>query len=739
MIYKCKICGGELEIIDDCNVCTCMYCGTKQTIPHNFDEKRQNLYNRANYLRMNGDFDKAEEIYEKIIEEDNTDSEAYWNLVLCKYGVEYVEEENTKKRVITCNRTQFHSVFTDVDFIAAMEYADSKQKFILDSEAKAIGDIQKGILTIVEKEEPFDIFLCYKETDAEGKRTPDSVLAQELYFELVNEGYRVFFSRITLEDKPGIVYEPYIFAALNSAKVMVVVSTKAEYMNSAWVKNEWKRYLALIKQGEKKVLIPAYKGMKISELPEELSYFQAQDMDKLGFLQDLIYGISKIIDVKPAVDYRKEQKPEKEQIQKNVDINALLERANMCLEEHNWNKADQYLENVLNLEAKNAKAYLGKLMIDLKISKVSDMAKGECPLEQSQYFEKVMRFADENTKSALSECNRIIKVRQEEKQKEQLYKKACEISTSVKITDIRTAIKQFQAMAEYKDSLEKVKECEKKIKDIENLEEKRDKKLKSIVVAVILSIVGILMICIFISSKYEKAEKEKIWQSLEDSIWFSKKGSESYIIHLKRYESQILVTNMDIENYYSYECDVNMDIDFNDNIYINIIGNVLGKDVNETYNVKFEDYSKTKLSELEVYSKKNETFWYLGRGQDMDMQNIGKILKARDYVCGEWTCTGMIKEGNEFSFSQMKEQLGTDALKHLIFEPDGSISFGFGGNTHWDTDGKQYYLFTKYGSKSILKNWEDKWIYSNDVSNVKWIFEKGDFSSSELREREDTQ
>ena len=78
----------------------------------------------------------------------------------------------------------------------------------------------------------------------------------------------MFFSRITLEDKIGTAYEPYIFSALNSAKVMVVLGTRAEYFQAAWVKNEWSRYLALIRNGEKKMLIPAYRDMDPYDLPE---------------------------------------------------------------------------------------------------------------------------------------------------------------------------------------------------------------------------------------------------------------------------------------------------------------------------------------------------------------------------------------------------------------------------------------------------------------------------------------
>ena len=65
-------------------------------------------------------------------------------------------------------------------------------------------------MEISQKEEPFDIFICYKETDNHGRRTPDSVLATELYHELTKIGFKVFFSRITLEDKLGSAYEPYI-------------------------------------------------------------------------------------------------------------------------------------------------------------------------------------------------------------------------------------------------------------------------------------------------------------------------------------------------------------------------------------------------------------------------------------------------------------------------------------------------------------------------------------------------
>ncbi|MBR4569341.1 MAG: toll/interleukin-1 receptor domain-containing protein, partial [Candidatus Riflebacteria bacterium] len=264
---KCKICGGTLTIEEGSTVATCEYCGTKQTLPKLSDERRMQMYDRANHFRRNSDYDKAMSAFEQILNEDRTDAEAYWSIVLCRYGVEYVEDPVTHQRKPTVNRTQFASIFADEDYKSAIEYADSLQREIYEADAKTIDNIQKGILAISQKEEPFDVFICYKETDNAGRRTPDSVLANDLYHQLTQEGLKVFFSRITLEDKIGEAYEPYIFAALNSAKVMVVLGTRPEYFKAVWVRNEWSRFLSQIKAGAKKSLVPAYKDMDPYDLP----------------------------------------------------------------------------------------------------------------------------------------------------------------------------------------------------------------------------------------------------------------------------------------------------------------------------------------------------------------------------------------------------------------------------------------------------------------------------------------
>ena len=215
-IIKCKMCGGELNLTEGATIAQCEYCGSRQSVPVADDEKKLLLFERAEFLRRSCEFDKAAGVYESIVADYRQEAEAYWGLVLCKYGIEYVDDPASGKKIPTCHRSSFDSVLKDSNFLLAQEYADVAARKVCREEAKLIEEIRKGILEASAKEATYDIFICYKETDFDGKRTLDSVLAQDIYDALTAKGYRVFFSRISLEDKLGQAYEPYIFAALGT-------------------------------------------------------------------------------------------------------------------------------------------------------------------------------------------------------------------------------------------------------------------------------------------------------------------------------------------------------------------------------------------------------------------------------------------------------------------------------------------------------------------------------------------
>ena len=51
----------------------------------------------------------------------------------------------------------------------------------------------------------------------------------------------------------------------------------------------------------------------------------------------------------------------------NGNVKALLDRGFLALEDGEWQKADNFFEQVLNFDAKLAEAYLGKLMAELRV------------------------------------------------------------------------------------------------------------------------------------------------------------------------------------------------------------------------------------------------------------------------------------------------------------------------------------------------------------------------------------
>ncbi|MBO5261803.1 MAG: TIR domain-containing protein [Clostridia bacterium] len=468
-IFKCKMCGGDLDVSELDTVFECEYCGTNQTIPSSRDEEITNLFNRAELLRKNCEFDKAERMYEKILEINSREAEAYWGVILCRYGVEYVDDPKTGKKIPTCHRTSYEAVTADEHYKASLENADVVQRAIYQREAEQIDKIQKGILELSYKEAPYDVFICYKQSDETGKRTKDSVLANEIYHELTSEGFRVFYSAISLEDKLGEEYEPYIFSALNSARVMLVVGTRAEYFNAVWVKNEWSRFLKLIKKDRTKRLIPCYRDMDAYDLPEEFAHLQAQDMSKLGFISDIVRGIKKLIPKTTEKEEAKTYSSPKYESGEDSSISNNLKRAYLVLEEGDFTAAELYAEMCLGEDVECAEAYLIKLMAYCEVKNKGELCHTDIRFTENTNYKRAVRFGSEELSRELTFiCNE-----RDYNQARQL----CLDATSE--NDYLMAKRYLQTLNGYKDSFALIKMCDDKIRNINTLElkEEVDKRL----------------------------------------------------------------------------------------------------------------------------------------------------------------------------------------------------------------------------------------------------------------------
>ena len=447
-ILKCKMCGGDLIITEGLSTCECEYCGSLQTVPKVDDERKLAAYARANTARAACEFDKASGIYENIIAESPNEAEAYWGLVLCQYGIEYVDDPKTNKKIPTCHRSSFDSIFDDSNYLAALEKADVVAGDIYKKEAAQIENIRKSIIEFSSTEEPYDIFICYKETDEYGNRTTDSLIAQNVYDALSEKGYRVFFSRVTLESALGETYEPIIFAALNSAKIMLAFGTSYEHYQAVWVKNEWSRFLKLIAKGEKKTLIPCYKDIDPNNMPKEFKSLQAQDMGKVGAIQDLLRGVEKILP--------KSHTSPVSNVQSSA-IETLLKRVSIYLDDGNWSDADEYCEKMLDIDPENAEAYLGKLLAELKIRNQNELKLYEYSINGFPNFQKALRFGNEKLVSELKNISSVI----EENCNQKIYDNAVrEMSAALNKQQWNNLAGKFRQISGFKDADMLAEKCE---------------------------------------------------------------------------------------------------------------------------------------------------------------------------------------------------------------------------------------------------------------------------------------
>ena len=466
ILLKCKICGGDIQATDN-TFGTCDSCGNTMTLPKASDERKANLFNRANNYRRQNEFDKALQAYENILNDDTTDAEAYWGIVLSRFGIEYVEDPKTHERIPTCRRAQFDPILSDPDYLEALKHAsDEYTKSLYEKEAQRISKIQKDILAISKTEKPYDVFICYKESTDGGSRTIDSTIAQDIYYQLEKDGYRVFFAKITLEAIIGQQWEPYIFSALNSAKVMLVIGTRKEYFESVWVKNEWSRFLAIMRKDSSRLLIPCFRDMNAYDIPDELSYFQSQDMSKIGFLQDILHGVKKVLDAEKTTE-------KKTGIQiagtttNTPGVDSLVKRGFQFLEDEDWKKANEYFDKVLDMNPECAQAHVGKLCVDLKLQQENLLAQNKTPIYTNRHFQKALRFADSDYCAKLNRYSADnkqlvaeIERQEQERKRHELYIGLVQAkikSTSEK--EYQDLAQKFREMNDYKDSEALAKEC----------------------------------------------------------------------------------------------------------------------------------------------------------------------------------------------------------------------------------------------------------------------------------------
>lgn len=469
--FRCKNCGGNLiPIPGEEGRAKCDSCERISVIPTFSDEQRMDRNNRGIDFRRARAFDQALELFSAIVNDNPKDAQAHWDMMLCRFGINYEKDYRTGQYIPTCDRLSQFSVYDDPDYRAAMQYADARDKAYYQEEGEHIERIRLGMMELAAKAEAYDVFICFKDTvdGTKDQRTEDSHIAHDIYMELTNKGYRVFFSRVTLKQEHlGQEWEPVIYSALNTAKIMLVVGTSRANMESPWVKNEWSRFLSVRAKDRTKSIITCYdsRNMEERDIPPELKALEYIDLRDNAFYKYI---------VQTAFTHCNKTETKTSAVQQKSAANY-AKRALQSLEDSDWDKADEMLEEALDLDPENGEAHLGKLLLSLRCRRVEELEKEDELLSNNSSYSRIMKYASPERKNQIMAINQVIKKRIEEKQRSDRYAACVEELQNITISKEAAALaEEFEAFGDYKEAVSYVDRCHSEAQRLKRVEEQRE-------------------------------------------------------------------------------------------------------------------------------------------------------------------------------------------------------------------------------------------------------------------------
>lgn len=283
LFEKCKNCGAPLNIGRAENgVLECEYCGSTFTVPKEETnkgaiEQLKIALNELDLCRFEGAFSA----YQKAAELDKDEPEAYFGMALAEFRVQYLKDHLKHRLQPICHAVTEKKFTENKNYLHALLLATNEQKAEYERRAAEIDYIASEFYRLKEQGVKYDCFLCVKVTDDEtGMRTADYKYADDIYFSLRGKGYKPFFSERELKNVTGADYEARILYALWCSECMLVVCGKEEYLSTPWVKNEYTRFLALIRDEEKESdsIAIAFHGKPIEKLAGKNGRLQGIDL-----------------------------------------------------------------------------------------------------------------------------------------------------------------------------------------------------------------------------------------------------------------------------------------------------------------------------------------------------------------------------------------------------------------------------------------------------------------------------
>ena len=281
----CKKCGAVLLPVNSVErgwEAHCLKCGDSEPCaPVAGAEEAARFANQGLGLFEVQNFEEAEASFRRAAGMSDGRTEYRWAALLAKYGIRYCETDAPGKGGYTVNywRKELpEELLTEsAEFKALCRDVAMRSRKMLaccQGDAEEIDEGIRQIRALEANGERYDIFISFKDMDGDGSRTLERRFCDGLYAELLGPHAKVFYAPKSMHGRPVMDFEGYIYTALKTAKLMVLVGSSPENVNSPWVASEWKRFKKWGKRGQ--IVLCPVGDMKIGDFPRELRRIQSE-------------------------------------------------------------------------------------------------------------------------------------------------------------------------------------------------------------------------------------------------------------------------------------------------------------------------------------------------------------------------------------------------------------------------------------------------------------------------------
>jgi len=167
-----------------------------------------------------------------------------------------------------------------------------------------------------------------------------------------------------------------------------------------------------------------------------------------------------------------------------ISAESLTKRGFAFLEDSEWAKAGEKFDNALDINPEYARAYIGLLCVELKATCEANMANQDIVLTEKSNFNKALRYASDDYKTALESFNRIIvnrhKQREEALRRQEEEEKRQEAEEERRLAEKRRKLEEDARLKEEekKKAEEELKKKEKEQRELQAEQRRAEIKLK---------------------------------------------------------------------------------------------------------------------------------------------------------------------------------------------------------------------------------------------------------------------